>query len=544
MNNKTKPALHQNHIDGILLFIFSILFSLLNVAQANDVLWQETHPKARSSQTPFPFTNSRAFILDEEKMQRLLKQSQYARKGGELTAIPLPLPNGETVFVTAVVSEVLPPELAKKYPQIQAYKLIDKHNGIINGRLDFTESGFHAMLQTDSGETVYIDPVSIDLTSPSNSRRYYSYQQKDQHSTTPHQCDLKDQSQKKSFINLEESGYQYQKKSSRNFDLYHYRIAIAATGEYTRLQGGTVSLALSAIVTTINRINQIYERDLGIHFTLVKNNDEIIYTNAYSDPYSNGKSHQLILENQQTLDAVIGESHYDIGHVFGTSGGGLAIINSLCSASSKAKGTSGISQPNTENFYIDFVAHEIGHQLGATHTFNGNSGLCSGNTRTARTAFEPGSGSTIMAYTGICGSDNLQSEADAMFHIGSIQQIRKNIEQKSSSSCGTHTSNLNQAPIVNAGKDYTIPASTPFRLQGSASDPEKDHLTYSWQQIDTGSSASVNHDGGNNALFRARLANSSASRTFPLLSDILTHQKTKGETLPNTQRLLNFKLMV
>ncbi len=540
MNNKTKLVFN--------FCIFIFLFSLAqNKAQANDALWQEIHAKARSSQSLFPFVNSRVFMLDEEKMQRLLRQSQYARKGSKATAIPLPLPNGNTVFVIAVVSEVLPPRLAQKYPQIRTYKLLSEQDEITSGRLDFTPLGFHAMLQTDNGEIIYIDPVSkdsTDSTQSTTSRHYYSYSQKDQHPTTPHQCDLKQQFPKQ--FKQQSSNYpsyhtdQYRKKSASNTNLHHYRIAIAATGEYTRLEGGTVTAALSAIVTTINRINQIYERDLGIHFTLVNNNDEIIYSNADSDPYTNGKLQLLILENQQVLDSIIGESNYDIGHVFGTSGGGLAIINSLCSANSKAKGTSGISQPNSENFYIDFVAHEIGHQLGATHTFNGESGLCSGDTRTARTAVEPGSGSTIMAYTGICGSDNLQPQADAMFHISSIEQIKKNLP----SNCGTQIANANQAPTVNAGKDYTIPAGTPFVLQGSASDPENDPLTYSWQQIDAGSRSSVQHDLGNNALFRAYLPNNSPSRTFPRLSDILNHQQTKGETLPNTTRELNFKLTV
>ena len=531
MNNKTK-----------LIFIFSVLLSLSSLVQANTDLWQEIQAKERSNNTSAPFSNSRIFILDEDKMQQLLhplsQQTKTARKGSKSNTIALPLPNGKTVFVTPIASEVLPPQLAVKYPQIKTYKLIANNNEIINGRLDFTPSGFHAMLQTKDGEIIYIDPVPIDSTSQANPRHYYSYQQKDQHPTTPHQCDLNDTFEQSSLLEIEPNISQYSNKSSNTKNLHHYRIAIATTGEYTQLQGGSVASTLGAIATTINRINQIYERDLGIHLTLVNHNDRIIYRDADSDPYSNGESHLLILENQQTLDNMIGTSNYDIGHVFGTSSGGLAIIDGLCSNNSKAKGTSGISNPNSENFYIDFVAHEIGHQLGATHTFNGKSGLCAGDTRTARTAFEPGSGSTIMAYTGICGNDNLQSQADAMFHIGSIEQIKKNLD----TSCGTHTSNSNQAPLVNAGKDYTIPAGTPFILQGAASDPENDTLSYSWQQVDTGNTSSVNHDLSNNALFRAYLPNSSPSRTFPLLSDILSHQRSKGETLPNTQRALTFKL--
>jgi hypothetical protein len=512
-----------------LVFIVYTFLSLANVAQASDELWQEVQIKARGDNAS-SLKNGREFILNEEKMKQYLKQTQFAHKRSSSSPIALPLPNGKIVYVTPIKSEVLPPLLAEKYPQIKTYTLMDNNNEILNGRLDFTTTGFHAMLQTKEGETIYIDPISA------NSRRYSTYKQKDQQTTTPHQCKLTNSQENHNTPQLINSDLQYRNESSQH--LHNYRIAIATTAEYTRLQGGTVAAGLSAVVTTINRINQIYERDLGIHLTLVNDNDAIIFTDATTDPFTNGKSHQLILENQRTLDTLIGNDQYDIGHVFGTSGGGLAIIDSLCTTRSKGKGTSGINNPNSENFYIDFVAHEIAHQLGATHTFNGTSGLCSGNTRTADTAFEPGSGSTIMAYTGICGSDNLQQQADAMFHIGSIEQIKNNIL---TSSCGTQTTNTNQPPSVDAGKDYILPAGTPFTLQGIASDPENDTLSYSWQQVDAGGSTPVDHDSGNNALFRVYLPNHSLQRTFPPLDDILHHQSTKGEMLPMTQRTLNFK---
>ena len=528
MNNKIKH-----------LFIFWIILFSVNQTQAANDLWYEVHSKARDSNVTSPYRNSREFVLNEAKMQQLLGQTKLAFRGATPTPIALPLPNGDTVYVTAIESQVLPPSLAKKYPHIKTYKLINQNNKVLNGRLDFTLAGFHAMLQTHNGEVIYIDPVKPKANDQQvKNRHYYSYQQKNQHATEPHQCKLTHAQQNQSSLIDPDNSYQYRNQSSSN-SLHNYRIAIATTGEYTHIQGGTVALGLSAIVTTLNRINQIYERDLGIHLTLANNNDAIVFTDAYNDPFTNGKVHQLILENQRTLDSLIGVANYDIGHVFGTSGGGLAIIDSLCSTRSKAKGTSGINNPNSENFYIDFVAHEIAHQFGATHTFNGKSGLCAGSTRTARTAFEPGSGSTIMAYTGICGSDNLQSETDAMFHIGSIEQIKDNIANKS---CGTHSTNENQPAVVNAGNDYTIPAGTPFILQGSANDPENDFLSYSWQQIDTGSSSAVNYDTGNNALFRAHLATTSPTRTFPELDSILSHRKINGETLPNTQRSLNFKL--
>lgn len=527
MNNKTKLLPICLNLVLFLLFCF-------HSAQANEGLWQDIQISARHNDHS-PYNNSRELHLDETQMQRLLKQTQYAQKSAQLTLISLPLPNGTTVNVAPVKTNVLPPQLALKYPNIKTYKITSHSHNIIGGRLDFTPSGFHAMLQTNTGQVIYINPRQT-----SGKRRYYSYQKKDQHPTTPHQCELKKQSsQQSSPRDIHPAHYRTANRKETN--AHQYRIAIAATGEYTQSQGGTVRSALSAIVTTLNRINSIYERDLGLHLLLAENNDEIIYTDTQSDPYSNGQSRRLLDENQQNLNTVIGSAHYDIGHVLGTSGGGLAIVSGLCSSRSKAKGASGLNDPQGDHFNVDFVAHEIGHQLGATHTFNSNQGLCSGSTRTSRTAFEPGSGSTIMAYTGICGSDNLQATTDAMFHIGSIDQIKNNLNYGVASTCGQHSENTNRAPAVKAGKDYTIPTHTPFMLKGTANDPENDTLSHTWQQIDSGSSSEEHNDRGNNALFRSYTPSASTSRTFPLLNSILSHQKIKGETLPTTERELNFK---
>jgi hypothetical protein len=280
MNNKTK-----------LFFTFWIALLFTNLSQAAENLWQEVHTKARGSSVASPFSNSREFVLDEKQMQQLLGQTKLAFRGGSPNPIALPLPNGDMVHISAIESQVLPPLLAQKYPQIKTYKLTDQNNNVLNGRLDFTPAGFHAMLQMHNGETVYIDPVQIDSNQQANSRHYYAYKQSEQHSSAPHQCKLNNAQQKQSSLINTDKSYQYRSQSSSSKNLHNYRIAIAATGEYTRIQGGTVALGLSAIVTTLNRINQVYERDLGIHLTLADNNDAIVFTNAYSDPFSNGKSH-------------------------------------------------------------------------------------------------------------------------------------------------------------------------------------------------------------------------------------------------------------
>jgi hypothetical protein len=325
-----------------------------------------------------------------------------------------------------------------------------------------------------------------------------------------------------------------------------YRIAIAATGEYTTFHGGTVNSALSAIATTLNRVNQIYERDLAVRMVLVANNDQIVYTNGATDPYTNSNGIAMLTENQTTLDAVIGSANYDIGHVVSTGGGGIAGLGVVCANSNKARGVTGSPQPVGDAFDIDYVAHEIGHQFDADHTFNGTSGACVDPNRSPTNAYEPGSGTTIMAYAGICGAENLQSNSDAMFHAGSIASIVTFTTAGSGNGCAAVSATGNNPPTVNAGQPYTIPRSTPFELTGSGSDPDVGNtLTYAWEQMDLGtasSSPATMVDDGTRPIFRSFLPTGSPTRTFPKLTDLLNNTSTIGESLPTTNRALNFRL--
>ncbi len=277
---------------------------------------------------------------------------------------------------------------------------------------------------------------------------------------------------------------------------------------------------------------------------LVANTDQLVFTNAATDGYTNSDGFAMLSQNQTTINNVIGSSNYDIGHVFSTGGGGVATLGVLCSTG-KAWGVTGQPSPIGDPFDIDFVAHEIGHQFAAPHTFNSETGSCSGGNRNAATAFESGSGSTIQAYAGICGStNNLQSNSDAMFHVKSIEVISDFVNSGFGSFCGTASSLNNQQPTVNAGSDFTIPINTPFELTATGSDPDSDPITYSWEQIDAGSPSDVGVDTGNNALFRPFLPQSSATRVFPKLANILSNTTSKGEKLPVTNRTINFSVAI
>ncbi|OPZ18920.1 MAG: Ser-Thr-rich glycosyl-phosphatidyl-inositol-anchored membrane family protein [candidate division BRC1 bacterium ADurb.BinA364] len=424
------------------------------------------------------------------------------------------------------------PELAARYPEIKTYAGWDVDDPARTIRFDSTYQGFHAQVRGPGGAW-HIDPYWLGES-------YAVYWKGDlAPDEEPFECLVAGETASRERAEPPSASVTQSGAALRTF-----RLAVACTGEYGAYHGGTVPLALSAIVTAINRVTGIYRIDLAIHLTLVANNDQLIYLNGATDPFNNTNASTLIGQSHTVITSTLGSANFDIGHTFSTGAGGLAGLGVVCDNTYKGRGVTGTSNPIGDPYYVDYVAHEIGHQFGANHTFNGATGSCSGANRNASTAYEPGSGSTIMAYAGICGVDNLQSNSDAFFHFASIAEIQSYVSAWGG--CAASASTGNSAPSPSAGSDYYIPKGTPFQLTGSASDPNAGQsLTYCWEQRDLGPQSLLTaSDNGTIPLFRSFAPTSSAARVFPRLDNLIANISTNDEKLPQLARDMDFRLTV
>ncbi len=503
---------------------------------ANDLIWSDADALARTSAGAPQIETTQARVL-RANVSLLQSQLASAPLEGQADGIlfALPMPDGSSQYFQVVNSPIMEPKLAAKYPQISTYlgQGVDDRTATV--RMDWTPQGFHAMILSSSG-TVYIDPFRRSDTS-----LYISYY-KDDFVPGPQQR----------IVELEASGEPATTppigpRSMRvpsGSQLRTYRLAMAATGEYTVYHGGTVPLALAAIVTAMNRVNGIYEREVAIRMVLVADTDDLIYTDGTTDPYTNNDGSTMLGQNQTNVDAVIGSANYDIGHVFSTGGGGVA-NQGPCQAASKARGVTGLANPINDPFYVDYVSHEMGHQFGGSHTWNSNS--CSGfpGQYVASAAYEPGSATTIMGYAGICGIDDLQPNSDDYFHTFSFDQIVA-YSTVGAGTCGVVSATGNTPPNVTSGTGgFTIPYSTPFVMSGTALDPDGDALTYGWEEFDLPTAAGPAPPNPGYVVppyFRSFDPTTNPSRTFPRLSDIVNNTTTLGEILPSSAANLTFRL--
>ena len=422
--------------------------------------------------------------------------------------------------------------LSDKFPEIKTYSAQSIDNANITLRFSVTHFGLHVMALSGKLGIFYIDTYTKDLNN------YIIYSRKDIQSTRSFGCLVKDENE------LLQEKYDFTEQRVDDGNFRQYRLAIACTVEYAAFHlnaagtPATASLAekkgvvLSAMVVSMTRLNGVYEKEMSLRMNLVANNDVIIFID--SDNFTNSPA--MIDEIQPIVDAAIGFGNYDMGHGFCTTDSGVAQVSSVC-GSGKARGITGQLNPVGDFFDIDYVAHEMGHQWGASHTQNN---ACN---RSSASAFEPGSASTILGYAGIC-APNVQNNSDAYFHARSLLQMNSFVT--TSATCRTIAPNGNFAPVVNAGPNFVIPKSTPFILKGSATDANDDPLTYCWEQynnqVATMPPLQSATSGPN---FRSLTPTSSPERYMPRIQDVINNNLAPTwEVIPNVARTMNFALTV
>ena len=411
-------------------------------------------------------------------------------------------------------SPVFEDALRQKFPSINSFTGHDQSDPAVKVRLTFMDNGLFICIKKKM-EYFFLDPVN-------DNNQYVFYRGNKIHSPDRFSCYSHGGSDEPNHISFEGSGN----------EMKIYRIAISATGEYSEYHGGGQLDALTAIITTLNRVNMIFETELAIRFILVANNESIIFTDPLSDPFENGNLDAMLTANQTLIDTEIGDPFYDLGHVFGTSGGGKAEVGAICRPGEKAMAATGISNPIGDAFNISYVCHEIGHQLNALHTFNRCESLGTGPE-----GYEPGSGSTIMAYAGLCGTDNVQIASDFNFHASSLMKMAAY-----GSDCAESASLDNIPPVVLSTnpQNIVIPRLTPFRLTAIGMDGDGDDVYYSWEERDLGPSSPLGSPSGQAPAFRVFPPKPVPVRLFPRIETFITGSNDPTETLPNYDRSFSF----
>ena len=484
-----------------------------------------------------------------------LKSIAYDTKNidSENLLISIPGFDGQLALATVKADPLLGKNLKKQFPLHQNYQIQELNGNKILGKILIAPEGVFINYHTNKGL------VSIF---PSDQSNQYFLQQgteafKGQNEEIS--CGVKHE------LDQLQSSNKQELTTNGDF-LRTYRFALVTTGEYYQANGNNDSSVMSWIMYAMNGLNAIYQNDMAVRFDL--GNRIFMYNNPNNDPFVPNLSDDD--RTEQAALAIAGRfnvNDYDIGHVFHNhasnpdwQNGGLAALGSLCESDlsqgvvTKARGWSGAFQ-NQSNGWIQLFTHEVGHQCGAYHTFNGDGESCE-DAIAEEHAYEIGSGTTIMSYNGICASNqNIPSsnEADNYFHVDNLYSMRNVMLN---SGCHGTVSTGNNIPTVNVnpcGVDsYMIPKDTPFRLRGEGSDVDADILTYAWEQYDEdgpntptqgeiGTQAAINTVGPN---FRSFPPSNSPERFFPSLNTLLSFSTSNFEALPRVERDLNFRLTV
>lgn len=513
----------------------------------------------RTSQIRKEVEVQHSYRLDLPSLRDALKNAVETGKGAQAVIVSLPTAEGKIEKFAVYSDPVMEKSLADRY-QLGSYIGVGVDDPSKYLRFSTSPTEMQSMIIKD-GKFQFIEPITTD-------KQVYGVFYKTKRTEGEHgfECTTEEKNFK-DIKSLEAHG----KKTLSNLNVGNtnrpastkfrtYRLALSASGEYTQYfmtQAGVPATAtdaekkapaLVAMNNTMTRVNGIFQKDFGIK-AVIQDLPNIIYLDPATDPYTNSLNLQL----QQTLTQQVGNAGYDMGHLFNahpTDGNGNAgSIGSTCvdpaTATTLAKGSAFTQMPSPmgDAFDIDYAAHEMGHQLGANHTFSHNSEGSGVN-------IEPGGGTTIMGYAGITG-DNVQMVTDAYFHYASVNQVLNSLDSKAA--CGVWQDiTTNTAPVISAlNATYSIPKGTAYYLEATATDT--DPVKYTWEQydsVDTYHSISGDSGWGYNsqgALTRSYFGTTSGKRYFPSLPIVMSGNltdKTKWETVSYVPRLLNYAVTV
>ena len=423
--------------------------------------WKRNNESSRSQGGTYLYYN-----LDKSAFEKAL-QNASTEKSRSVASVQIPDAEGNVQTYVIQKTTIFSEKLAEKYSYIQSFEGVLEGNS--SQRISFVWSpfGLSAIISRE-GQHTFIQSVDKE------GELYKVYIRQKNQQEHDWKCHTIDEIQSHTQADSKTNRHWFESEPI----LRTYRIAIAASPSYVSYWGGKTE-ALVAIANSINRINEVYRSSMAIQFELVS--EESIMFDVTDNPLGAINVDSWSGEElQKALDERIGNSNYDVGHLFHNSfgSGNAGCIGCVCQDGEKGRGFSSARFSESfdlDRFDIDFACHEIGHQMGANHTF-------SFQPERTGAQVEPATGSTIMGYAGIVPGQNVQERSDPYFHHASIFQILRIATTRAT--CAKQETIVGSVPKINPIKDYTIPAGTAYRLEGKASDSDGDELYYNWEQVD------------------------------------------------------------